>query len=177
MRASLWAAVLMGVLSGAPIPLSAQTLAPSAPLPFRILDQERLFQGSQLGQRILEDLRQAQQALEAENQQIFDQLAAEERALTEQRASLSPEEFRALADAFDARVTEIRAEREARAQELFAQTEAETQRFFDRALPILGQMMADEGVAALLRPETVILGVDALDITDRAIAAMDANQP
>lgn len=170
--------LVAGVLSGAPVAVGAQTApgigAFAQGLPYRVLDQDRLFRQSDMGQAIFAQLRQAEQRLEAENQQIFDQLTAEERALTEQRASMTPEEFRALADAFDARVETIRAERAARAQTLVDVREAEAQRFFDAALPVLVDLMASEGIVALFRPENIVLGIDAIDVTDLAIERMNA---
>jgi len=177
--------LIAGALLGAPVPLSAQTMSEPAPglsqlppgvsvLPFRILDQDRLFRGSRLGQQILAGVRAAEARLEAENQTYFDQLAAEERALTDARVSLTPDEFRARADAFDARVEAIRAERAQASQALTRWSESEAQRFFDTVLPILVQLMNDEGILALLKPETVILGSEWLDITGEIITRLDA---
>lgn len=181
MRGAIRLCVLAGVLLGAPVmPFAAgaqQTLTANAPVPFRILNETRLLNESRLGRQVLERIDQARQALEAENQRLFDQLAAEERELTTQRASLSPEEFRARADAFDARVEEVRAERARTSDDLSRQSEAEAQRFFDAALPIMVQMMGDEGIIALLKPEALIIGSDWLDITDEAIARLDETVP
>ncbi|MCC5972315.1 MAG: OmpH family outer membrane protein [Pararhodobacter sp.] len=129
---------------------------------------------SRLGQQILTDIRAAEQALEEENQRISDQLSEEERELTEARASLSPEEFRIRADAFDMRVEAIRAERNQRSVELTRFSETEAQRFFDSVLPVLAGLMDDEGLVALLKPDALILGSDWLDVTDDAIRRLDA---
>ena len=173
----LVAAIMAGVLMSAPALSVAQeppVLTAPAALPFRILDQDRLFSGSRMGQQILAEIQAEERALEAENLEIFNQLAAEERDLTERRASLSPDEFRALADAFDTRVETIRAERAARAQALLDASEQRAQQFFDAALPVLVQLMNDDGLVVLLKPDTLVLGLDALDITDRAIERLDA---
>lgn len=189
--------LIAGALScSAPVSLSAQETQPDAgqgvvaptlpglatppsggisPLPYRILDQDRFLRGSQLGQQILARVRAAEARLQADNQTLFDQLAAEERALTEARATLSAEEFRAQADAFDARVETIRMQRAQISQQLSQWSEGEAQRFYDAALPVLVQLMNDEGILALFRPETVILGSDILDMTDAAIARLDAS--
>jgi len=169
MRALLVAILLAGMLSGAPAVSYAQSVA------FRILDEERLLRESRLGQQILADIRAAEQALEQENQRISDQLSAEERTLTEERALLSPEEFRARADAFDQRVEEIRAERNQRSIELTRFSEAEAQRFFDTALPVLVELMNEEGLVAIFKPEILIIGADWLDMTDVAIRRLDSN--
>ena len=109
MHRALATIFLAGALNCAPVLVSAQSatsLAPvpqgASPVPFRVLDQDRLFRESQVGQQILAGIEAARQALEAENQVLFNQLATEERALTDARPSLAPDEFRTRADAFDA---------------------------------------------------------------------------
>lgn len=150
------------------------TIAQPAQVPIRILDEDRLFRESRLGQSILEGLRAAEEALERENAEIFERLAAEESALTALRPSLSPEAFRSRADEFDRHVEEIRAERAERARQLARQSEAETQAFFQDALPVLVDLLGELGVVALFKPDVLILGTDWLDITDVAIRRLDA---
>jgi Skp family chaperone for outer membrane proteins len=163
LRAALGAAALAAAL---PVAAAAQGLVGPG---FRILDQQRLLSDSRLGQTLLSDLREAEQALERENQALADQLAAEERALTDLRPTLPPEEFRARAEAFDRRVEVIRAERARLSQDLARRFDAEAQQFFQTALPVLTGLMAEQGIVALLSPEAVILGAEWLDITDQAI--------
>lgn len=167
MHRLLCAILLAGALGLAPAASFSQSVS------FRILDEDRLLRESQLGQQMLADIRAAEQALEEENQRISDQLAEEERALTEARTRLSPDEFRARADAFDLRVEEIRAERNQRSVELARFSETEAQRFFDMALPVLAGMMNEEGLVALLKPDALILGADWLDVTEEAIQRLD----
>ncbi|WP_417626831.1 OmpH family outer membrane protein [Pararhodobacter aggregans] len=178
--------LLAGALSGAPVFVAAQSAPPVSPqvlapppegvssVPFRILDQDRLLRGSVLGQQILARIREAESQLAAENQRLFDQLAEEEQALTDARAGLGAEEFRRRADAFDTRVEAIRAERADASQALTLWSEQQAQQFFDTALPVLVQMMNEEGLLALLKPDVMILGSDWLDVTDTAIARLDA---
>jgi Skp family chaperone for outer membrane proteins len=163
LRAAL--AVVLALVAG---PVAAQD--PS----FRLLDQDRLFAQSQFGQRVLAELRQLSAELTDENQSITSALMAEELALTEARATLSPEEFRARADDFDARVEAIRAEQEDKSRELQRRNEAEQLLFFETALPVLLAMMQDLGIEAILDARAVILGNDALDVTDLAIERLDA---
>lgn len=169
MRRFLTALLLGGALSGAPLAVAAQ---PSTP--FALLDEERLLRDSALGRAILAGIREAELELEAENQEVFDQLAAEEAELTAARAVLSPEEFRQRADAFDLRVEAIRAERGQRALELSRRSDEAARGFFETALPVLIQMMGEQGLVALLKPDALILGADWLDVTDAAIARLDA---
>lgn len=167
-------ALLAGALAAfaAPaLPAPAQALGE---LPVRLLDEDRLLGESEFGRRTVERIRAAEQALEEENNRIAAQLAEEEQELTEARADLSPEEFRARADAFDQRVEEIRAERAQRSEELARFSEAEVQRFFEAAFPVVAELMTEEGIVALLHPEAVIVALEAFDITGEAIARLDA---
>lgn len=166
----VWAGAAPAQMPPAPPPTN---LTPDPAQGIRVLNQDRLLRDSRLGQALLADLRAAEAALGAENQALFDQLAAEERALTDLRASLPADEFRARAQAFDARVEAIRAERAALSQDLARRYEAETQRFFLTARGVLDDLMADQGIVALLSPQAVILGPDWLDITDAAIDRLD----
>ena len=168
MRGRLRGTLLAAVLACAAATATAQDAS------FRILNEERLLRESLYGQAVLAELREAERQLEAENERIAAELAAEERALTEVRADLTPEEFRARADDFDRRVEAIRAERNELSMELTRRSEAAATRFFDEALPILLQMMTEEGLVALLRPDALILGADWLDMTDQVIERLDA---
>ncbi|MCC5986469.1 MAG: OmpH family outer membrane protein [Pararhodobacter sp.] len=161
-----------GVAAGPPA-LAVPAPAQAQSLPVRLLDEDRLLRESELGRLVLERVRAAEQALEEENRRIADQLAAEEQELTDARAELSPEEFRARADAFDLRVEEIRAERAQRNEELTRFSEGEVQRFFDVAFPVVVDLMNDEGVVAILQPEAVIVALEAFDITGEAVARLD----
>lgn len=172
MLRTVLAAILAGALLGAPGFVAAQ-----GGVPFAILDDERLLRDSGLGQQVLAGIRAAEQALEAENQQLFDQLAAEESALVEARPTMTPEAFREAADAFDRRVEEIRAERDQRGQDLARQSEIEVQRFFEAVLPVLVRLMNERGLVAILKPDTVIIGAEWLDITELAIERLDAAEP
>lgn len=142
--------------------------------PILTLERERLFSGSRFGQRVNAQIEEASRALAAENRQIEADLTAEERSLTDRRASLPPEEFRTLANAFDAKVEGIRRTQDAKARALARTREEEQQKFLQAAVPILGQMTADLGAFAILDRGAVILSFDVIDITDEAIARIDA---
>lgn len=169
MRFRLCGAILAAVLCGAAGAAAAQVEAG-----FRILNEERLLRESLRGQAVLAELREAERQFDAENERIVAELAEEERALTEARAELSPEEFRARANDFDRRVEAIRAERDRLRADLARRYDAAAARFFDEALPILLQMMSEEGLVGILRPDALILGAEWLDMTDRVIARLDA---
>lgn len=142
--------------------------------PILTLDQERLFAESRRGRAVLGALEADTAALSAENRRIEAELTAEEKALTVQRPSLSPEEFRALAEAFDQKVVAIRREQDAKARALALRRETDQQAFFREVLPLLAEIVGRRGAVAVLERGAVILSAEPVDITDEAIELIDA---
>ncbi|MEL6203913.1 MAG: OmpH family outer membrane protein [Pseudomonadota bacterium] len=142
--------------------------------PVLTLDQDRLFAESAFGRRVERELEDASAELAAENRRIEGELTSEERALTEQRASLSPEEFRQLADAFDEKVVRLRREQDAKGRALQRRDEAERQAFLQAALPVLAELVYASGAVAILDERAVLFSAQAIDVTDRAIEQIDA---
>lgn len=154
------------------LPVAAQDTA-TARSEILVLDPERVFEDSQLGQRMLADHQTEREELAALNRKLEAELEAEERALTARRAALSPEEFRDLADAFDARVQEIRRDSERRVRDLEQDRERLPLLFLRQAEPVLIEVMRNMGGVVLLDARTVLLRADVVDITDEAIARID----
>jgi Skp family chaperone for outer membrane proteins len=137
------------------------------------IDTERLFGESAFGLRITAELQAATEALGEENRRIEAALTAEEQSLTERRPTMTPEAFRAEADAFDERVQGIRTAQDAKERALEDGVTEGRDQFLAVAAPVLGQMMRDAGAAVILDRRTVFLALSAVDITDEAIAAID----
>ncbi|THD84473.1 OmpH family outer membrane protein [Aliigemmobacter aestuarii] len=178
-RARLVLALAGAALSASPVlAQDASSLPLSQPLPeapqVLLLSQDRLFSGTLYGKAVQARIEEASRGLQAENRRIEADLEAEERALTEQRKTLPPDEFRTLAEAFDAKVEGIRAAQEAKARSITQDRETERQRFFETAVPILAELMAEQGAVAIIDKNAVILSFDRIDITDTAIARIDA---
>ena len=158
-------------LANVPLSMGQDTSVPRSPL--LTIDRDALFAGSAYGQRLQADIRDASVALSEENQTITNDLEAEELALTEQRATLPAEEFRALADAFDEKVTRLRSRQDAKTRVLQRRQELERQRFFSAALPILAEIVQEAGAVAILDRGSVFLTADEIDITEVAIRRLD----
>ncbi|MCV2864376.1 OmpH family outer membrane protein [Albidovulum sediminicola] len=159
------AAQEMTVTSG-PRPLVASIL---------VLDQERLFEGSLWGKRVIAEIEAESNALAAENRRIEADLQAEEQDLTDKRQTLPTAEFRALADAFDAKVIDIRRNQDTKARDLVRLNDAERQAFLATAVPVLRKLLAETpGAVAILDRRTVLIAADVIDITDEAVARIDA---
>ena len=154
-------------------PLAAQTTGAPAPQ-VATLDQDRLYGESRFGKALEAKAQAASQALAAENRRIEAELSAEEADLTAKRQTLSPQAFEPLAQAFDAKVEKLRADQSAKVDALKAERDADRQAFFQAAVPVLADLMRQIGAYAILNKQAVILSFDAIDMTDRAIAALDA---
>lgn len=141
--------------------------------PILTIDQDMLFRDTAYGQRIEADLREAASLLASENRRIEAELADEELALTEQRASLTLEAFRELADAFDLKVSSIRRRQDNKSRALQRRRELERQSFLKNALPILGEIVTESGAVAIIDRGSVFLTANQIDITEIAIARMD----
>jgi Skp family chaperone for outer membrane proteins len=166
--------------SGAPAAATAPAAAPTGATgtllmqsPVLTIDPDRLFTGSKFGQRVERDYEDKARQLATENRTKEAELTAEERDLTDRRPKLAPEEFRKLADAFDAKVEGIRASQAAKTSDLDRQREAERQRFLQTALPILGDLVRETGAVAILNTQAIFLAFRGIDITDRAIQRID----
>ncbi len=121
MRGLVTALALIAALSGpAPAQQAAESSvsATSGTSTILTLDQERLFEESQWGQRALAEINADSSDLAAENRRIEAELSAEEQDLANRRATMAAQEFRALADAFDAKVVEIRRNQDAKLRDL-----------------------------------------------------------
>jgi Skp family chaperone for outer membrane proteins len=171
----LWLALAMAAVAGG---AAAQEATPvqmgQVQSAILTVDTERLFSESAFGLRVAAELQAATDALRDENRRIEAALTAEEQSLTERRPTMTPEAFRAEADAFDERVQGIRTAQDAKERALQDGVTHGRDQFLAVAAPVLGQMMREAGAAVILDRRTVFLALSAVDITDEAIAAIDA---
>ncbi|MEL6608370.1 MAG: OmpH family outer membrane protein [Pseudomonadota bacterium] len=170
----LWAAA-------APFAASAQTSADLPTLDFRspilTIEAARLFPNTALGQQLASALDADRAALAQENRELEEALRTEELALTEQRATLPRADFVALAADFDSRVQETRIEQDAKQRALEARAAAQEGIFLERIQPILGQIMVEAGAAVIIETSTTFLRDRSVDVTDLAIARINAEFP
>lgn len=144
------------------------------PSPILTLDQEVLFDGSRVAERIAAEIERQSAELSQENRRIEAELVAEELELTEKRPTMDPDEFRALADAFDEKVQAIRAEQDAKARDLQRLSERERQNFLRRITPILGELVRERGAVLVIDRRNVFLSAESIDITQEAIDRINA---
>ncbi|MDP3339907.1 OmpH family outer membrane protein [Frigidibacter sp.] len=181
---------LLGLSAGAaPAQDLAQDLAPGAPgalpatgfptgtavlqAPILTLNDEQLFDDSAWGARAEAEIEAAAAGLAAENRRIEAQLLAEEKSLTDRRASMDPAAFRAEADAFDERVTGIRRAQDLKARAVSRLREAERRAFFSAAVPVLSDVMRKHGAVAILDARVIFLADSQIDVTAEVVALAD----
>ena len=152
-------------------PDAANTQSPPTLL---IVDQEALYRRSAWGRRAEAAIEAQSLKVAADNDAAFAALVADETALTTARATLSPDDFRARAAAFDARATQVREERDAARLELNRQADRERALFVERMAPVLGRLMTERGARVVLDRRTVLIADPRADVTDAAVAALDA---
>ncbi len=167
-------AVWLAVAGGEALAQSPGLPQVELPPPVLTIDADRLLAESALGQTLAAEVDEAARRLAEENRRIEADLLAEERELTERRGMMSPDEFRPLADAFDDKVQRLRAEQDEKERALADLREDGRQRFFRQAVPILSEILREQGALVLLDRRDVFLSADAVDITDLAIARIDA---
>lgn len=137
--------------------------------PILSLDQDRMFAQSDFGRAVEAALQADGTMLEAENRRIEAELEAEEKDLTVRRPAMSAEAFRALSDAFDTKVQRIRNEQTAKARALGQRSEDAQRQFIEAARPVLEQLMVEAGAVVVIDPRSVVMSLNAIDVTDAAI--------
>lgn len=166
------AGLICAGLLGWAAPGLAQTTAPAPQV--LTLNQDRLYAESLYGKALEARVAAASAALAAENRRIEQELAAEEADLTQKRPTMSAAAFQTLADAFDVKVERARTNQSAKIEALKAQGDAGRKAFFQAAVPVLADLMQQMGAYAILNQTSVVLAFDAIDVTNRAIQALDA---
>jgi len=175
---AIFAAALSLLVYAAPV--QAQNLGVVQSLIVTV-DSESVFGATDIGRRITSNLENLVTELASENKRIAAELEAEELALTDQRRSIVPAEFRILANIFDEKVKRIRSEQDAKQRDLQQLRDQERQSFIDTIGPILSGIARRRGALVVLERRNVLLSADSIDITQEVIDAINttlgADQP
>ena len=128
------------------------------------------------GQQMIADYNEDREALIARNREIEAELKAEEQALTAKRGEVSAEEFREACGRLRPKGPGIPRKNGAQgAGDSGAQTrERAPVEFMRRIEPILVELMNDAGADIIITKRQVLLASDVIDVTEIAIARVDA---
>jgi Skp family chaperone for outer membrane proteins len=143
-------------------------------LPVAMINQDRLFTGSDFGQKFEREYASRRDELVAENRSIEAELENEELDLLDKRSGLESTEFRRLASAFDKKVIEIRQEQKTKITLLNKAVDESRREFFKIATPVIERFMDENGILFLLHEQAIFLGRTAGDITDDLIIRINA---
>ena len=168
-RAAGLAIALLLAVSG-PAALAQSVVQKSAIV---TLDQEQLFLGTQYGRALQAKFESESASLLAENRKIDTALEAEERDLTDKRATMTAQAFRPLAEAFDKKANELRSAQDTKSSALSKSRDADRQAFFQAVAPILGDYMVERGAVAILDKSAIVVSLGAIDITKEVIIRID----
>ena len=166
-------ALVSTAVSGVVSPAHAQDSAP-AKRSILTIDQELLFTRSLFGERVVTQINADLANLEQEFQRLEADLTAEEKELTQKRATLEPDAFRKLADAFDEKVQGIRKAQDAKARELDRRLEQERAKYYGLVNPILYQIMEELDASVIIDRRAILAGVEGVDVTKDALQMIDA---
>jgi|TARA_R110002126_G_scaffold167330_2_gene315312 Skp family chaperone for outer membrane proteins len=143
--------------------------------PILTIDSDRVFNESAFGLRVASEIDAESAKLSAENRKIEKDLETEEERLTALRKTMNAEAFRALANAFDEKVQQTRLTQAAKSRALNDLVDQEREVFLDAASPVLEKLMRDTGAAVILERRSVFVSANAIDITNQAIARLNAS--
>ncbi len=153
---------------------AASTQQAAAPSAIVVIDPERVFDDSAFGRRVEAEIDTRSATLAEENAGITAELTAEEQALTDRRPTMEVAAFRELARAFDARVRAVREEQDAKLRAVTRLREDASQTFFALVADELTGLARERGAVVVLDGRTVFLATPGVDITDAAVARIDA---
>ena len=143
--------------------------------PILTIDSDRVFNESAFGLRVAAEIEAESAELSAENRKIERDLETEEERLTALRKTMNAEAFRLLANAFDEKVQQTRQAQAAKSRALSDLVDQEREVFLNAASPVLEELMRDTGAAVILERRSVFVSANAIDITNQAIARLNAS--
>ena len=138
-----------------------------------MVDLDRAYETSLFGKSMRAQFREDNQDVAAENALILNALKDEELQLTEDRVTLSAEEFAAAAAAFDAKVKEIRSARLEKIRQVDEQFKNLKPLFFKLIEPFFDLIMREFNATVILEKSSVLRSIEGIDITDLLVERVD----
>jgi len=168
--------LILGIVAVWPAGQATAQTFPTAEqfLPVAILNQDRLYLETGLGQSLNDSLLGDARVLTNENRKIEADLETEERALTDLRKTLEPVAFSKLASAFNIKVEQIRREQTQKANDLTSKRITIQRDFLAQIQPIIIELMQERGIQFILNEQAIFMASNLGDITDDVIARINA---
>lgn len=162
-------AFLFGICAACAAPAMALSQSTS----ILLIDSDEVYRRSKFGVALRQQAEQDRLVLQAENERLFKALEAAELELTQNRKSMSPEDFQKAALEFDLKVQETRKDQDAK-QRLSDQTLAAIKRRFAQQIePVVASVMRERGGLIVLEEASVSYRLPEIVITEEVIERVD----
>ncbi len=139
-----------------------------------LMDADAVYQRSVFAAFLRQPLEDRRVALAQENADLVAELEAEELALTEQRPTMVPADFQDAARAFDEKAKRTRQEQDRKELDIQQGLATVRRQFFVQIQPVVAEIMQERGASLVLENSSVLYGLPSVNITDAAIARIDA---
>jgi Skp family chaperone for outer membrane proteins len=133
------------------------------------LNQNKVYSESIFGKNLEEMFRNESKKLKEQNRQLTKELEIEEQRLTNEREGMALDEFKILAQSFNARVEKVRKEQKEKSDILKYKLEEERKYFFNAVYPLLLEFVAKTNATGILDSSAFIVGNSKLDVTNNVI--------
>ena len=150
-----------------PLPVLAQASG------ILVVDLDRAYEISKFGLSLRDSFNIDNQLVSDENVTILNALKEEEIQLTEDRTTLSSEDFAIAAANFDTKVQEIRRLRLQKIRQVDERFKRLKLFFFQRIDPFFDVVMREFNATAILEKGSVVRSIEAIDITDLLVERVD----
>jgi Skp family chaperone for outer membrane proteins len=141
------------------------------------LNQNKVYSESNFGKNLEEMFRNESKKLKEQNRQLTKELEIEEQRLTNEREGMPLDEFKILAQSFNARVEKVRKEQKEKSDILKYKLEEERKYFFNAVYPLLLEFVSKTNATGILDSSVVIVGNSKLDVTNKVILIINDKLP
>ena len=158
-------------------PVSAQTVAKIEPVSIAVIDFKRVLHQSKAAAAVREQIDAQRKAYQQEFDELERTMRQEEQKLQQQRAILAQDAFQARAADFQKRVDSAQRDVQVKRRALNAAFDQAMNEISKVLISIVADIAKEGDVGAVLDNNNIILADKKLDISDAALARLDAKQP
>lgn len=151
-----------------------QTRAAALQLPIIAFSHDKVLAKSVLGRAVEQRFEAMRLELSDENESVAASLEQEEKELSDLKASLSKEEFATRADAFDLKVTGIRAVQKEKLDAIQSVYDQGIRTFESNLVKVLEEIAIELNALAVFELQQLYLRSRSIDVTDEVIRRLDA---
>lgn len=170
-------AALLCCLAAA-MPAQAQTPAPAAPGTIIIVvDLQRILREAAAVQALQQQVGAARDAFQAEIRQREEELRRQDQELARERPTLPPEVYAERRQALADQLAALQGDIQERRRQLDVAMNEGMRQVQSELLPILQQLTEERGADIMLAKTAIVLARPELEVTDEALARLDARLP